>query len=100
MATVTLMYEEKPYEEAATGDGPIDAAYNAVARIVGGEWPLTNYEIRSVGEGMDAQGEVTVRIRHDGELHVGRGLSTDIIEASIRAYLNAINRAVAKMSRK
>jgi 2-isopropylmalate synthase len=100
IASVTLIYAEEAYTEAATGDGPVDAAYNAVARIIGGDWPLTAYEIRSAGEGMDAQGEVVVRIRHDEELHVGRGLSTDIIEASIRAYINGINRTMAKLSRK
>lgn len=100
MASITLVHGDEVLTEAATGDGPVDAAYNAAAKIVGGDWPLTTYDIKAVGEGMDALGEVIVRIRHDDELHMGRGLSTDVIEASIYAYVNAINRAYARMSRK
>jgi 2-isopropylmalate synthase len=96
MASVTLVFDGNSATEAALGDGPIDAAYNAVARIAGGEWPLVTYGIKAVTGGMDALGEVTVRVRRDGELHTGRGLSTDIIEASILAYISAINRALAK----
>jgi len=100
MASVVLLHKNEKFMEAAIGDGPIDAAYNAIARIVGGEWPLKSYEIDAVTEGMDALGEVIVRILHDGELHIGRGISTDVIDASIRAYVNAINRAMAKLARK
>ena len=99
MASVTLLYDEKEKSEAATGDGPIDAAYNAVVRIVGGDWPLVSYDIRAVTEGMDALGEVTVRVKHGDEIHVGRGLSTDIMEASIRAYVHAINREKARAAK-
>jgi 2-isopropylmalate synthase len=96
LASITLTHAEGKSVEAATGDGPVDAAYNATARIVGGEWTLTSYSINAVTGGMDALGEVTVRVERDGEFHIGRGLSTDIIEASIYAYINAINRALAK----
>jgi 2-isopropylmalate synthase len=99
MASITLTHEGENFTEAATGDGPVDAAYNAVARIIGGEWTLTAYDIKAVTEGMDALGEVTVRVKHDGQTHVGRGLSTDIIEASILACINAINRAMVKTAR-
>ena len=92
MASVTLLHDDELLTEAAMGDGPIDAAYNAVIRIVGGDWPLVSYDIKAVTGGMDAQGEVTVRVRHGGQTHTGRGLSTDIIEASVLAYVNAINR--------
>ncbi|MDR3120407.1 MAG: 2-isopropylmalate synthase [Clostridiales bacterium] len=93
-ASVTLLHEGREVTADATGDGPIDAAYNAAAKVIGGEWPLAAYDIKAVTEGMDALGEVTVRIHHGGGLHIGRGLSTDIIEASIFAYVNAINRAM------
>jgi 2-isopropylmalate synthase len=95
MASVTLVHNGEAITEAATGDGPVDAACNAAMRIVGGDWPMTAYDIKAVTEGMDALGEVTVRVSHDGRSHTGRGLSTDVIEASILAYINAINRALA-----
>ena len=95
MASVTLRHDKEVYVEADIGDGPIDAAYNAINRIVGGERSLESYEIKAVTGGMDALGEVTVRVRNGGKT-TGRGLSTDIIEASIIAYVSAINRAIAK----
>jgi 2-isopropylmalate synthase len=96
MALITLTHEGNTVTEAATGDGPIDAAYNAATRIIGGEWTLSAYDIKAVTGGMDALGEVTVRVEHDGQIHVGSGLSTDIIAASILAYINAVNRATFK----
>lgn len=99
MASITLVHEDNTYTEAATGDGPIDSAYNAATRIIGGEWALASYDIKAVTGGMDALGEVTVRVEHNGETHMGKGLSTDIIEASVLAYVNAVNRAIAKNSK-
>ena len=99
MASVTLIHDENSVTEAATGDGPVDAAFNAAARIVGGEWPLASYDIKAVTEGMDALGEVTVRVMHGGRMHTGRGFAPDIIEASLNAYVNAINRAMAHESK-
>ena len=99
MASINLVHDEDAFTEAAIGDGPIDAAYNAINRIVKGDWLLEDYGIKAVTGGMDALGEVTVRVRHGKALHVGRGLSTDIIEASILAYINAINRALALQSK-
>lgn len=100
MASISLVHGDQTYTEAATGDGPVDAAYNAVGRIVGGNWELVSYDIKAVTEGMDALGEVMVRVKRGEELHVGRGLSTDIIESSILAYINAINRALALEAKK
>jgi 2-isopropylmalate synthase len=109
MASITLSCNGQPVTEAAAGAGPVDAAYNAVNRIVEGRWRLDSYEITAVTGGMDALGEVTVRIspeEQEGQAAAavpapatGRGLSTDIIEASILAYVNAINRAMAKALR-
>ena len=96
MASITLIHDGKLYTEAATGDGQVDAACNAVTRIVGGEWTLVSYDIKAVTGGVDALGEATVRVSHNGKTHIGRGLSTDVIEASIIAYINAINRTIAR----
>lgn len=92
MASITLSHNGEMHSEAANGDGQIDAAFNAVMKIVGGEWTLESYDIKAVTGGIDALGEVTVRVKHEDKTYTGRGLSTDIIEASIMAYINAINR--------
>ena len=93
-AVVKLLKDGESKEHVARGEGPIDAAFKAIDRIVKQSFPLKNYAIQSVTEGEDALGEVVVKILKDDEIITGRGLSTDIIEASIRAYLNAINKAV------
>ncbi|MDY4192488.1 MAG: 2-isopropylmalate synthase [Oscillospiraceae bacterium] len=93
-AVVKLKSPDGEKEHVARGTGPIDAAFKAIDRIVKKGYPLENYTIQSVTEGEDALGEVVVRLNKDGESITGRGLSTDIIEASIRAYLNAVNKAI------
>ena len=96
-ASVCLKYDKKTICEEAVGDGPVDAAYNAIDKIVNKEIKLEFYALKGVTSGKDALGEVTVRISCDGETHTGKGLSADIIEASIMAYLSAVNRiATAK----
>ena len=94
-ATVGLKRGELSVQEAAVGDGPVDAAYHALDRIVNLPVTLQDYSLRGVTGGKDAVGEVIVRIRHEGVTWLGRGASTDIIEASIRAYLHALNRILA-----
>jgi 2-isopropylmalate synthase len=94
-ATVKLRKNKKIYEDAACGDGPIDACYNTIDRIVGIKPKLLNYNLRAVTSGRDALGEVTVRLKYKNKEIVGRGTSTDIIEASTKAYLNAINKIVS-----
>ena len=81
--------------EAACGDGPIDAAFHAVLRITGIDASLRDLEVRSVSGGEDAQAEAVVEVEHDGRLHRGRGLSTDVVEAAVRAALAAVNRILA-----
>ena len=78
--------------DASTGDGPIDAIYSVIQRITGVGVELIDYQIRAVTQGKDAQGEVTVEVRHRDLSIRGRGVSTDVIEASAKAYLSAINR--------
>lgn len=94
-ATVVLRRGEESLQEAAVGDGPVDAAYNALNRIVDLPVTLQDYNLRGVTGGKEAVGEVVVRVRHQCTTWLGRGASTDIIEASIRAYLNALNRILA-----
>jgi 2-isopropylmalate synthase len=81
--------------EAACGDGPVDAAFRAVLRLVGVDASLRGLEVRSVSGGEDAQAEAVVDVEHGGRLHRGRGLSTDVVEAAVEAALLAINRIVA-----
>ncbi|MAG07922.1 2-isopropylmalate synthase [Candidatus Woesearchaeota archaeon] len=93
-ATVRLIKdgEKEPQESADCGDGPIDAVYNTIDGITGIKIELVGYNISAVTKGKDAVGEVIVRIRNNGNVARGRGSSTDIIEASAFAYVNALNR--------
>ncbi|MCM8760912.1 MAG: 2-isopropylmalate synthase [Candidatus Omnitrophica bacterium] len=96
-ATVTLKYNGKISEASSTGDGPVDACYKAIDKITALTGKLLDYKIRSVTGGKDALGEVTVKVESKGKIFSGRGASTDIIEASIKAYVNAMNkRALAE----
>ena len=94
-ATVTLSKEGKKVVDAATGDGPIDAAYEAIGRITGVKLKLTDYSLRALTSGKDAQGEVTIEVSHNGEKFRARGISTDIVEASAKAYLAVVNRVLS-----
>jgi 2-isopropylmalate synthase len=94
---VSLKRNGNTITEAATGDGPVDAAFNAIERGSGVSLELEDYGLRAVTEGKDALGEVTVRVSRDGKIFVGRGVSTDIIEASVKAYINATNRAISEL---
>ncbi len=91
-AVVKLIHDGQTVEEAATGDGPVDAAFNAIERCIGESFTLEDYIVRSVTGGKDAQGEVVVKLSKDEKNVKGRGLSTDIVEASVKAYIDAINR--------
>ncbi|GAI07530.1 unnamed protein product [marine sediment metagenome] len=79
---------------AACGDGPVDATYKAIEAVVNIPVKIAQYEIRAVTSGTEALGEVTVQLEGMGMTVMGRGASTDIIEASAKAYINAINRLV------
>lgn len=95
-AVVSLKKNDGIITEAATGDGPVDAAFNSIERITGMELNLEDYNLRAVTEGKDALGEVNVKISMGEKMAVGRAISTDIIESSILAYLNAINKMINK----
>jgi 2-isopropylmalate synthase len=99
VATVRLTTDTGSYDEAATGDGPVDAVYRALERIAQVPIALETYEIRSIGSGEDALGEVTVRVSSEGRSVHGRGLSTDIVEASAKAYVDVLNKLAAGVAR-
>ncbi len=82
-------------EAVAIGEGPVYASYEAIGQMLGCEISLEDYSIRSVSEGGDALGEVAVRVKVGGRTVMGRGISTDILESSINAYLNAVNKLIA-----
>jgi 2-isopropylmalate synthase len=92
-ATVTLEDSAgQRMTDAGIGDGPIDAIYSTIQRITGVKVELLNYHLRAVTGGKDAQGEVVVEVRHHDKRSKGRAVSTDVIEASARAYMTALNR--------
>jgi len=91
-AAVRLRYNDKPLEGVAFGDGPIDAAFHVIGKIMGMDIELFDFNLKSVTEGKDALGAATVKIRYNGKIYAGRGLSTDVIESSIMAYINAVNK--------
>lgn len=78
------------------GDGPIDAAFMAIEQCIGHHYELDSFQIEAVTEGKEALGSAIVRLRDNGNLYSGNGVSSDIVGASIRAYLNALNKIVAK----
>jgi 2-isopropylmalate synthase len=99
-ATLRLKKKDKVFQEAACGDGPVDAVYRAMDKIAGVVPELQDYQLRSVSSGTDAQGEVVVRVEHKGLVVTGKGTSTDIVEASAKAYLNALNKILTARTRR
>lgn len=97
-ASVTLRNKEQAIEIVSTGDGPVDAAFKSIKEIVGLDITLEDYSLHSVTEGMDAQGEARVKLRINEKIYAGRGLSTDVVEASIDAYLDAVNKMLNENS--
>lgn len=91
-ATIKLAIDEKTFEAAATGDGPVDAACHAVDKITDIYGKMLSYKLNAISGGKDALGEVLAHIQIDEKIYNGRGLSTDIIEASVKSYINAINK--------
>ena len=94
--TICLKKNEEKFQAVALGDGPIDAAFKAIDEIIKpSEHSFDIFSINSISEGKDTLGDVTVKISSYGKTFTGRGLSTDIIEASVNAYLTAMNRLAA-----
>jgi 2-isopropylmalate synthase len=94
MAHMKLEKHGQAMEGIALGDGPVDAAFLAIENIVGCHYELDDFQIRSVTEGREAMGETVVKLRSNGKLYSGRGISTDIVGSSIQAYISALNKIV------
>ena len=90
-ATVRIKSKDQMFEDSATGDGPVDALFNAIDRALGKKPKVESYRVRSVTSGRQALGEVVVRLRRDNKTFSGKGVSTDIMEASAKAYLQALS---------
>jgi 2-isopropylmalate synthase len=86
--------------DAAIGTGPVDAVYKAINRVVNIPNELIEFSVKSVTEGIDAMGKVTIRLRYEGKVYAGYSANTDIIVASARAYLGALNRLYAALEHK
>ena len=93
-ANIKLIKQGKPVAGVSLGDGPIDAAFLAVEQITGHHYELDDFQIQSVTEGREAMGQTVVKLRSGGKVYSGRGISTDIVGASILAYINALNKIV------
>lgn len=93
-ANLEVTKDGKTLRGVGIGDGPIDAAFVAIEQIVGHHYELDDFQIQSVTEGREAMGHALIKLRNNGKLYAGTGISTDIIGASIRAYLNALNKIV------
>lgn len=97
-AEVTVQINGEEHKATAEGGGPVDAAFKAVESIVNSESELLLYSVNNITSGTDAQGEVTVRLKKDGRIVNGQGASTDIVIASVKSYLNALNKLTHQQS--
>jgi len=95
-ADITLRVGDTDHQATAQGDGPVDAAFNAVKAIYPNEAVLQLYQVSAVTEGMDAQATVSVRIEEDGRIATGQSADTDTVVASVKAYVNALNRLIVR----
>ena len=94
MAHMKLKFHNQELEGIAAGDGAIDAAFNSVEKATGRHFELDEFRIQAITEGREAMGETIVRLRWEGKLYSGRGISTDIVGAGIMAYINAVNKII------
>ncbi len=93
-ATANILIEKdgQQIRGVGIGDGPIDAAFQAIEQIIGHHYELDDFQIQTVTEGRDAMGSALVKLRSGGRVYSGNGISTDIIGAAIRAYISALNK--------
>lgn len=94
MSQITLKCNDEIICGVSSGDGPIDSAFRAIEQCIGHHYELDDFQVQSVTEGKEALGSALVRLRNNGKLYSGNGTSTDIVGASIRAYINALNKIV------
>jgi len=93
-ATIVLEREGQSFRESANGDGPVDATLKAIDRVTGVPGKLMDYNVHSVTRGKDAVGEVFMKVDFGKVSFIGKAASTDVVDASARAYLNAINKMI------
>ena len=93
-ANVTLEKDGEKFTGVSTGDGPIDAAFHAIEQVIGHHYELDDFQVHAVTKGREAVGSSIIRLRAGGKLYPGNGVSTDIVGACIRAYINALNKIV------
>ena len=98
MSQVTLRCNDEIICGVSNGDGPIDSVFRAIEQCIGHHYELDDFQVQSVTEGKEALGSALVRLRNNGKLYSGNGTSTDIVAASIRAYINALNKIVFEES--
>ena len=94
MANLALEKDGERQQGIAVGDGPVDAAFLAIEQIIGHHYELADYQLQTVTEGREAMGSALVKLRSNGKLYSGSGISTDVIGASIRAYISALNKII------
>jgi 2-isopropylmalate synthase len=95
-----LMPNGEELTDSAVGTGPVDAVYKAISRIVEVPNQLIEFSVQSVTAGIDALGEVTIRLRHESGVFSGHSANTDIVVASASAYINALNKLQFSLSKK
>ena len=100
LVTLADTKTEESETQTAAGDGPVNAIYEAIDKLTGLNGALVDYTVRSITRGADAVGEVFVHVEFDGVSYTGKAASTDIVDASARAYLNAVNKALYAKERK
>ncbi len=94
MSQITLKCGDETLSGVSMGDGPVDSAFRAIEQCIGFHYELDDFQIHAVTEGKEALGSALVKLRSNGKLYSGNGISTDIVAASIRAYINALNKIV------
>jgi len=94
VAHITAKKKEETLQGVALGEGPIDAAFLALEQIIGCHYELDDFQIQAVTEGREAMGETIVKLRSNGKVYSGRGISTDIVGSGILAYISALNKIV------
>ena len=93
-AHLKMQKQDKVLQGVSLGDGPIDAAFLAIEQITGQHYELDDFQIQAITEGREAMGQTVVKLRSHGKVYSGQGISTDIVGASIYAYLSALNKIV------
>ncbi len=98
-AVVRLRTPEGDFEAAATGDGPVDASFKALKTLTPLPFKLESYDLKAIGSGTDALGEVSIRVNSEGQIVHGRAISTDVVQASVLAYVDVLNKLAAGVGR-